>query len=231
MKTRVHAVLLLGLLLAAAYRPALAEEPRTLSLTAVGTVTATPDVARLLVGVTARAATAQAAVADVAQRTAAVLAALTAAGITDADRQTRHVGLVPLYARDERGTPLRVEGHEARQDLAVTVRDLGALGPLLDSLLAAGAGTLGGIVFDVADREAVLDEARRKAVAEARRVAALMAEASGATLGLPLSLSLAGDFGAPAPMMRAAMADASAMPIAEGAITVTATVSATFAME
>jgi uncharacterized protein YggE len=202
-----------------------------LSLTATGSVTAAPDVARLVVGVAARAPTALAASSDVARRTTAVLDALSAAGITEADRQTQHVGLVPLHARDERGAPLRIEGYEARQDLAVTVRDLGALGPLLDALLAAGAGSIGGIAFDVADREALLYEARRLAVAEARRLGALMADAAGATLGLPLSLTLSGDFGGPVPMMRAAMAESAPMPVAEGAITLTATVSATFALE
>jgi uncharacterized protein YggE len=58
-----------------------------------------------------------------------------------------------------------------------------------------------------------------------------MADAAGATLGLPLSLTLSGDFGGPVPMMRAAMAESAPMPVAEGAITLTATVSATFALE
>lgn len=222
---------LAGLLIAAQGAVALAAEPRTLSLTATGSVVAVPDIARLSVGVSARAVTAQAATAEVAQRTGAVLAALAAAGIADADRQTRHVGLYPLHAREERGAALRIEGYEARQDLAVTVRDLAALGPLLDSLLAAGAGTFGGIAFDVADRETLLDEARRRAVAEAQRMGALMADATGGRLGAPLSLTLAADHGGPMPMMRAAMADAATMPVAEGEITLTATVSVTFALD
>lgn len=224
--------LAVALAMALAAQTAGAAEPRTLSVSATGTVEAVPDLARLSVGVASRAQTARAATAETAGRTRAVLAALDASGVAAADRQTRQIALVPVHARDDRGRPLRLEGYEARQDLSVTVRDLAALGPLIDALVEAGAGTLGGIAFDVSDRDGLLDEARRRAVIEARRIAGLTAEAAGATLGPVQSVSLAEAYMPPAPVMRAQMAaEAAPMPVAEGSLTVSASVSAVFLLE
>lgn len=225
--------LAMALALALAGHGAVAADQRTLSVTASGTVDAVPDMARLSVGVSARAQTAKAATAATAERARAVLAALDTAGIAAADRQTLQIGLVPVYARDDRGRPLRVEGYEARQDLSVVVRDLAALGPLMDALVEAGAGTLGGVAFDVADRDALLDEARRRAVTEARRIATLLAEAASAVLGPVQSLNMGETYMPPGPVMRANMAADAAppMPVAEGTLAVTATVSASFLLE
>lgn len=211
-----------------------AAEPRSVSVSATGTVSAVPDMARIAVGVSARAPAAQAAADEAAARAQALLAALDSAGIAPADRRTQHIGIVPIHARDDRSAPLRIEGYEARQHFEVTVRDLARLGPLIDSLVKAGSATLGGIAFDVAARDSLLDEARRRAVAEARRLAALAAEAAGARLGQVLNLSLGGEGGyVPRPAMRTAAEPMAAppMPVAEGTIDISASASATFALE
>lgn len=213
--------------------PALAQADTqaSLSLSATGSVTAVPDMARLQLEVSAEALTAQAALADVATRLTAVFAALDAAGIAAADRQTSSIALDPQHEHDERGRPLRLRGYAARQALNVTLRDLDGLGTLLDTLTAAGLDGFGSFAFDVADRDALLDEARRRAVAEAARTANLLAEAAGQRLGAPLEITLQGG-SAPRPApMRAAMADAGGMPVAEGVLEISATVTVRYSLE
>jgi len=69
------------------------------------------------------------------------------------------------------------------------VHDLGRLGDLLDKVTLAGANRIDGIAFVVANQEGLLDEARRKAVADAKGKADLYAAAGGFTLGRIMTLS------------------------------------------
>jgi uncharacterized protein len=76
----------------------------------------------------------------------------------------------------------------------------------------------------------LLDEAREKAVADARRKAEIYAKAAGVTLGTPLSIS---EGGAPViPMFRAKMAPmaAAATPIAQGEETLSVSLNVTWAI-
>ena len=74
---------------------------------------------------------------------------------------------------------------------------------MIDTLVAAGANDIGNINFSVSQASKLLDDAREKAVADARRKAEIYAKAAGVTLGAPLSIS---EGGAPAPVFRAKMA-------------------------
>ena len=60
---------------------------------------------------------------------------------------------------------------------------------MIDTLVGAGANEIGGINFMVSQASKLLDEAREKAVADARRKAEIYAKAAGVTLGAPLSIS------------------------------------------
>jgi len=87
--------------------------------------------------------------------------------------------------------------------VALRVRDLAKLGDLLDKVTVAGANRIDGIDFIVSNQEALLDEARRKAVADAKDKADLYARAAGFTLGKVINLVEEGT-PSPRPMARAA---------------------------
>ena len=55
-------------------------------------------------------------------------------------------------------------------------------GALIDAAFAAGANTLNGIAFSASDTEEAQAESLKKAVAEAKAKAAVMAEAAGLTI-------------------------------------------------
>jgi uncharacterized protein len=98
-------------------------------------------------------------------------------------------------------------------------------------LVGAGATDIGGIGFSVSNASKLLDDAREKAVADARRKAEIYAKAAGVTLGAPLDIA---EQGAPGPMpfrkLAAGMA-VSPTPVALGEETLRVTVSVSWAIK
>jgi uncharacterized protein len=203
----------LAALPAAAQRP---EPPRGLTLTGVGEVRARPDLAVVRVGVVSQAATARAALDDNNEAMRAVMAALQDRGIAERDMQTSQFTVQPRYRHDQTGeAPPRIDGYEVSNQLAVTVRDLDALGPVLDQAVSVGSNQILGIEFDIADPEPRRDEARRLAVEDAVRKANVYAEAADVALGPIRAMTEQARFDPPQPYQRMEMAQSS-VPIAEG---------------
>ena len=226
-----------ALLLASAAAPALAQtagvDPAfaatTLSLSASGEAKVTPDMATITLGVDTTAPNAGQAMNANAERMARVIAALKAAGIEARDLQTSNLSLSPQTVYEE-GHPPRVTGYQASNQLSVTVRDLGKLGPVADAVVAAGATNIGQISFGLANPLAAENNARLAAVKALEDKAALYAQASGyhITRLVNLSEGVAEQSGPrpQAPMM--AMRAAAPTPIETGELNVHIDVSGLF---
>ncbi|TYB88049.1 SIMPL domain-containing protein [Oceaniovalibus sp. ACAM 378] len=192
-----------------------------------GVISAVPDMAQLSLGVEAQDSTAAAALSQVSERIGAVIDALKAQGIAATDMQTGQLSVRPEYQeRSKAEDMLNVLGYVANSDLSVRVRDLDAVGELIDAVAKAGGNTFSGISFDVQDRAPLLILARKAAVADAMAKAALFAGAAGVTLGSVETIDETGMGGGPSPMMDSAALRS--MPIAAGEIDVTATVHMVF---
>jgi uncharacterized protein YggE len=204
-----------------------APEPRTISVTATATVDAVPDMAVLNLGVTHEAKQAGDAMSMVSDSLRAVFARLEEAGIAPRDMQTTGLSLSPVWSNYDgsNGDRRRITGYTASNGVTVRVRDLDALGGLLDTVIADGANRLDGLRFDLQEPDPLMDEARRQAVAQARARAELLAGAAGVTLGPLRSLSEQSDRPRPMQMEMASMSRGSDMPIAGGEIGLSATVS------
>jgi uncharacterized protein YggE len=180
-----------------------------------------PDIAVLSTGVATLAPDANAAIRLNAERMTAVVKAIEAAGIARKDVQTSGVSLNPDYSYEE-GKPPRIRGYTASNTVNVTVREIGRLGEILDALVATGANQVNGPSFDIEDKDAVLDEARGKALAKARVRAEGYAKRLGLRVGRVVSIDETGGRGAPVPMLRRsamneqAMAATASAPIAPG---------------
>jgi len=208
-----------------------AQEAR-IAVVGEGRVVAVPDMARLNLGVEARDATAAGALAQVSQAMGAVMAVLDGAAIAPADRQTGGVSVQPVYEDGPRdgprdGPPVQA-GYMASSDLTVRVRDLDALGGLLDSVAGAGGNRFSGLSLDVQDRDPLTRAARLAAVADGLAKAALYADAAGVALG-PL-MQMAEDGADPSPMMLMESASLRSMPIAAGEIEISARLRMVFAL-
>lgn len=211
--------------------PALADDA-ILSVSGSGEVRAAPDMATITMGASAEAATASEALEETSRRTQALLAALSAAGVADADVQTSSLSVRPVWSRPNNGSEQPViSGFAASNDVRITIRDLQNLGSVISTAVADGANTLGGLSFGLQDRSELEDEARRLAVADALRKAGVLADAAGIELGAISQLREGGVAGGPAPVMRMAAEAMSDVPVATGEMTVSARVDVIFEVE
>jgi uncharacterized protein YggE len=169
----------------------------TLVVPGVGTVVVQPDVARLRLGVVVVRPTAGEARQAAAATMTAVVEALIAGGIEQRDLRTSLVSLdaVRDYS-SERGP--QVTGYQLSNAVEATVRTIDAAGGLIDAALAAGATSLDGLSFRLADPREALAEARRRAVADAQARAETLASEAGVELGPVVAIS-EGGFAAPGP--------------------------------
>jgi uncharacterized protein len=153
-------------------------DPTLLTVHASSTTRATPDLAVVTLGVSARGDTAQAAQQAQSTRMNAVLAAARAAGVEERDVQTVSFSLEPIYAYP-RNAPPRITGYQSRNAVSIRVRDLSRVSGLIDATVAEGANELQGIEFTFQNEEGSRDAARAEALETARTRAQAYAEAAG----------------------------------------------------
>ena len=126
-----------------------------------------PDEASMTVGTQAKASTATEAVAASKTRTEKLLAAIRAAGIRERDIQTQGIQLQPDYRWDNepngRGRQTLI-GYIASSSVQIKTRDIDTLTSLLDALTTAGADTVYGPNFGIADPAPLRREARIRAM-------------------------------------------------------------------
>ncbi|MCA9219236.1 MAG: SIMPL domain-containing protein, partial [Planctomycetales bacterium] len=125
-----------------------------------------------------------------------------------------------------------IVGYRVTNQVRVKVRQLEKFGEVLDKVVASGANTISGIQFSVSDAEQRLDEARRKAVENARHKAELLAKAADVMLGPPQEIreqSTSGPQPYRARNLQMAAADRS-VPIESGEQTLSAQVHVTYSL-
>jgi uncharacterized protein YggE len=202
---------------------------RTVSVSATGSASAEPDVARISTGVVSEAESAREAVSQNTALMKRVVDALKAAGIAAKDIQTTAVNVEPRYQHANDGRPPAIIGYRALNQVEIDARDIAKLGEVLDQAVTSGANQIGGIHFEVSNAETLLDEARKQAMANALRRAKLYAVAAGTELGQVLTIAEEVHVGPPRPLARSALA-AEAMPIERGSQTLEVKVHVTWAL-
>jgi uncharacterized protein len=225
---------LAALILGAAPAAADQQAPRRLVVNGTGEASARPDVAVIAAGVVVQAETASAALAGNTRAMNAVLEQLRGSGLPAEDVQTSQFSLTPVFdnRRPEPQTPAPPEivGYQVSNQVTARVRALDRLGAILDALVTAGANSINGPWFEIADPEQLEGEARDAAVADAVARAKRYAAAAGVTLGEVIAIEDGGAYAPPRPMMRAEAMSAD-VPIAPGQTEVSASVTMTFAIE
>ena len=167
-----------------------ADTPRTITVTGTGTAYGAPDVATIQIGVQTRGDDAGQAVSDNSTRMEALIAAIKGLGIDEKDLQTTNFSVNVQQDYDpQTGQPLETIHYQVDNTLNVTVRDTNKLGDVLTGAVDAGANTIYGVNFSVADPAALEGQARDLAVADARTRAEQLAAAAGVTLDVPLTIS------------------------------------------
>ncbi len=196
---------------------------RTLTIVGNGEVHAAPDAALVSIGVVSESDTAAAALNTNSVALAKVIDMVRSFGVEPKDLQTSGLALEPRYYRPDKPSATdrpRIIGYTAANQLTVRARDLAKLGDLLDKVTVAGANRIDGIQFIISNQGELLDEARRKAVADAKDKADLYARAAGLTLAKVMSLTEESVPTPPRPLARAmAPAAAASVPVEAGEMT------------
>lgn len=227
------AMLMMGAAMAQAQDKSARNADRTVSVSASGTVSAEPDMAHISTGVVTEAETAREALNRNTAAMKKVVEGLKSLGIAARDIQTSSFNVEPRYAQNRSasgGTP-QINGYRVVNNVRIVARDLPRLGDILDQLVTLGANQMHGLSFAVSKAETLKDEARKEAMANARRRAKLFAEAEGAELGSVLAISEDVAHIAPRGGMMARTAMAEAVPIEAGSQTLEVRVSVTWALK
>ncbi|MFP7672879.1 SIMPL domain-containing protein [Marivita sp. S0852] len=188
-----------------------------ITVTGEGRVSAAPDMAVITIGASAEDKTAKVAMDKTSQVTGAILENLTQFDIAPRDVQTSDLSLRPVWDNRASGTDQpRIRAYSASNRVTVRIRNLDDLGAVLDAVLTDGANQLGGLSFTLSDPEPVLNDARIRAVADARARAELFAQAAGVELGALVSLSETGARTPRPEMFSMARASDAGVPVAQG---------------
>jgi uncharacterized protein len=200
-----------------------------------GVVQAVPDRAWITIGAESRANSARDAQRRNTEAMTPVLSKLKSSGIPA--EAIRTVGYDVQYEWDFVNNRRVGRGYVARNTVEVRVDAVDRLGELLEASVGSGATTLGGIRFDLKDRNAHERDAVRLAVVNARAKAETVASAVGRTLDRVLRVDEQGIISPPVPMRmmrevaQAGVAADAGAPISSGQIEIRANVTLTVALK
>lgn len=169
------------------------------SATGTGEVQGTPTTARISLGVTQTAATADQARSDANEVINAVIADLKALGIEENKIKTVNFSVNPDFTEPQPlsirpGTTGESSRYSATANLDVETKDVETANRAIDAASAQGANVIGGVSFDLSDeeREKLEDQAREMAIKDAKANAQKIADASGIRLGRVVNISETG---------------------------------------
>ena len=172
------------------YAEAATPEPGQANVVGTGMVTLTPDMATVRVGVRSESRDVGRAVEQNIRTAQAVYDAVKALGVEAKDLQTSNFR---VYQTTTGPSNNPREIFVVENTVIITVRDLDALGAIIAAALNAGANQVHGLSFGASNYEQALNEARRKALEDAKAQAQLMADTLGMRLGSPRRVSFGGD--------------------------------------
>lgn len=209
---------------------AMADDKRTVSVSATGAVSAVPDIVNVTVGVQTLANTARQALADNTEAMRRVVEALKEQGLEARDIQTTSFSVQPSFEYPQDGRP-RLVGYQVVNAVAIRVRAVAKLGEILDVVVRTGSNQVSGVEFTVSKAEELKDEARAVAFTNARRMAEVYAKAAGATLGPVVRIEETNVQFAPVATFRAELSAAKPAPIEAGEQSVSVSVAVTWSLE
>jgi uncharacterized protein YggE len=207
---------------------------RTITANGSGQVFLTPDIAYITIGVRTDGSAASEVLASNNEAADKLVQALRASGIEARDIRTSNFSIYPQQQYDPQGRPTGEITYVVENSLNVTVRKLDAIGDILDDAVKAGANSIYGIQFDVANKEQQLGAARKAAVDNARAVAEELADAAGVSLGDVQAVTTSSG-GYPGPIYGmgggAAREVAASVPVQTGELSFTVDVTMVFAIQ
>ena len=168
------------------------QESPGITVTGAGSAFGAPDVAVLTLGVEAEADSVGEAREQAASAMGAMTDALKEGGVAEKDIQTMRFSVQPRY--DFVANRQELRGFVVTNIVTAKIRSIDDTGQLIDAAVEAGGdrARVESLSFTIDEPSALEDEARREAIAEARRKAETLADAAGVELGDARIISEAG---------------------------------------
>jgi len=173
------------------------QETPGVTVSGSGSVFGQPDIAVLSLGVSAEASSVGEARSQAADGMNKMLDAMKQNGIDAKDIQTTRFTVQPMYDYTNGKSVLR--GFSVDNTVTAKVRKIDDAGKVIDAALAAGGdlARVDSLQFTIDDPTVLEDQAREKAMTDARHKADALATAGGVKLGLPRTIS---EVAAPTPI-------------------------------
>jgi len=191
LSNRLYALLVLIIIIGIAYfawsifytyKAAYFEDTNQITISGTGEVYATPDIAKLTLGVQTEGADVKSITQENTETMNKVIDAAKSLGVEAKDIQTTQYSVTPKYNwTQERGQVL--EGYTITQNIELKIRDFSKIGDILSKSTESGANNIGNLQFSIEDAEKIKTQARAKAIEQAKIKAQTIAQQAGVKLG------------------------------------------------
>lgn len=157
----------------------------TVQVPGEGRIAYTPDVAKVTLGVQVdRVPNAEQAMKDLNSKIANIIKAVKDQGIADSEIQTQNYNLNPITDYIN-GRPV-TSGYSANEQLLVTIKDISdnaRVGKIISAATGAGANQVNNIAFELSNMSQIKQEARIKAILDAKTKAQDLSQKTGVKFG------------------------------------------------
>jgi len=160
---------------------------RTISINGEGKVTAVPDIALVSLGLSTEKKTVSEAQAENSKTMNSLIEKLKALDIAKEDIKTTNYNIYPAYDWTDGKQVLR--GYTASQDVQVKIRQTDKVEQVLKIAGDLNLNQIGGLSFSIDEPEKYREEARQKALANAKSKAQTLSDVMGVKLGKIVSFN------------------------------------------
>jgi uncharacterized protein len=206
----------------------------TVAVSGSGRASGSPDLLVVDFGVSVLRSTVGQASADASRLAETMIDQLIAGGIARPDIQTTNYSIQPEY--DYSGRVQRMVGYRVSNSVAARMRDLERAGAVISAVTdsAGDSVVVNGVRFEIEDRAALVEQARRAAWEDVYPKAEQLAALAGVNLGAAVSIAEV-DPSRPPPVMFARRAMAtdmaeSSVPLEGGELEVSVAISVEFSL-
>lgn len=162
---------------------------RTLTVSAEGKTTVSPDIAEVSFSVLSQGANPETLSATSNDKMTAVIENIKANGVEAKDIKTTGYDLQPSYSYDKNTGRSYIYSYTLTQTVMVKIRDLKKVAKIIGGVTPLGVNQIGSVSFNVENPDKVLGDARNDAFNKIKEKVAAIASASGVSVGKVITVS------------------------------------------
>lgn len=157
-------------------------QDNTISVTGFAEISAKPDVAQITLTVLSEKKDLSVASSQNNEKINTIISFLMESGIEDKDIKTSSYNINPRYEYTNDYKNRYLASYEVRQSLTVKVRNLDIIGNIIAGATSRGANDIGNLQFIIDDNESLKEQAREKAIDNAKAKAQKLGENLGVSI-------------------------------------------------